>query len=104
MRKIALFFIVGIMALASAGCGLLSDKADEPYNDAPRVGHENDAGARVIMFPDGFSNAATKCDHGNRVYVIYKGDDNRGAISVVPHDPTCDVDNSTGDNNDPDHG
>ena len=39
--------------------------------------------------PDGFSNAATKCDHGNRVYVIYHGDNPYGTISVVPQDPTC---------------
>ncbi|MEV0403446.1 hypothetical protein [Actinoallomurus sp. NPDC050550] len=39
--------------------------------------------------PDGFSNLATKCDHGNRVYSAYKGDSNRAAVTVVPNDPTC---------------
>lgn len=100
-RKIMAVAAAGLVAIGAYAC---TDKSEEPYNDAPRIGHENDSGARVVMFPDGFSNAATKCDHGNRVYVIYKGDDNRGAISVVPQDPTCREDNSTGDSNDPDHG
>ena len=72
-----------------SGC---TDKSTEPYNDAPRSGHENSGGARIGMMPDGFSNWATKCDHGNRVYVIYKGDDNRGAIAVVAQDPPCNGD------------
>jgi len=74
-----------VAALALAGC---SDKATEQFNDAPR-GDTNDAAADILSFPDGFSNVATKCDNGNRVYVAFKGDHNRAAIAVVPNDPTC---------------
>lgn len=75
------------VALILAGC---SDKAQEPYKDAPEdKAARNSSPASVIEFPDGFSNVATKCDHGNRVYVIFKGDENRGSIDVVAKDPTC---------------
>jgi hypothetical protein len=68
-----------------AGCA----KFTEPFKDAPRSNVDNGAPADLIRFPDGFSNAATKCDHGNRVYVAYHGDNPYGAIAVVPADPTC---------------
>ena len=71
-------------ALALSGC----DKALEPYQDAPR-GSTNKAPADVITMPDGFSNIATKCDHGNRVYVVFKGDKTYGAIAVVPNAAGC---------------
>lgn len=83
-RLAALAAAVAAVAVL-AGCG---DKATEPFRDAAR-GDTNDAPADVIQMPDGFSNAATKCDHGNRLYVAYKGDANRAAIAVVPGDPTC---------------
>lgn len=73
------------VAVALAGC---TDKGTEPFKDAPR-GAANDAPADIINFPDGFSNVATKCDGPNRVYVAYKGDENRAAMAVVPNDPTC---------------
>ncbi|MBM0201802.1 hypothetical protein JNW90_00865 [Micromonospora sp. STR1s_5] len=71
-----------------AGCDW-SDKVTEPFKDAPRSQVENKAPADVITFPDGFSNAATKCDHGNRIYSAYHGDSPYAAIAVVPNDPTC---------------
>jgi len=77
--------IIAALTFLAVGC---SDKAQEQFNDAPR-GKTNDAPADVISFPDGFSNVATKCDHGNRVYSAFKGDANRSAIAVVPNDPTC---------------
>jgi len=79
--------IVGILAVAlSTSCGA---KAKEPFNDAPRSGTENTESADIIVMPDGFSNAATKCDHGNRLYVLFHSDSPYGAIAVVPNDPTC---------------
>ena len=39
--------------------------------------------------PDGFSNVATKCDHGNRIYVIFKSDSSYGSVAVVPNAPDC---------------
>lgn len=77
--------VSGSMALTS--CGM--DKAVEPFRDAPRSNIRNSNPADIIEMPDGFSNLATKCDHGNRIYVAFKGDANRAAISVVPDDPSC---------------
>ena len=73
-----------LLALAVAGCG----KVSEPYKDAERGSTNNDK-ADTLTFPDGFSNVATKCDHGNRVYVIFKGDSTYGGIAVAPNDPSC---------------
>lgn len=66
------------------GCG----KAAEPFKDAPR-GETNNDPADVGRMPDGFSNYATKCDHGNRVYVVFKSDNAYGSIAVVPNAPDC---------------
>jgi hypothetical protein len=79
--------VTGLLVAATlflTGCG----KALEPYNDAP-VKSQNKTPADVLNMPDGFSNVATKCDHGNRVYVAFHGDKAYGAIAVVPNDPTC---------------
>lgn len=85
MKRIIL---IAVAAITLGACGVSVDKATEQFNDAPR-GNTNDSRADVITFPDGFSNAATKCDHGNRVYVLFKGDNAYGSIAVVPGDPTC---------------
>lgn len=84
MKKI---IIVGALAagLLVTAC---SEKYEEPWKDAPTEGRNSEPAA-VIEMPDGFSNLATKCDNGNRVYVAYKGDQNRAAVAVVPNDPTC---------------
>lgn len=80
-------------AAVAAATGLLllsgcTDKYSEPFKDAPR-GTTNNGPADIITQPDGFSNAATKCDHGNRIYTLYHGDNKYGSIAVVPGDPTC---------------
>lgn len=75
---------IGLTVLT--GCG---DKYTEPFKDAPRSGHANGSAADLIRMPDGFSNASTKCDHGNRIYIAYHGDNKYAAIAVVPADPTC---------------
>ena len=74
-----------VALLALSGC---AGKASEPFKDAPE-GQRNNSAADTMTFPDGFSNVATKCDHGNRVYVAFKGDKPYGALAVVPDDPTC---------------
>lgn len=85
--KLIAGFVVTLLGLSIlTGC---SEKTKEPFKDAPQEEERNSDPAQVIEMPDGFSNLATKCDHGNRIYVIYKGDDNRGAVSVVADDPTC---------------
>jgi hypothetical protein len=81
-----IFAVGGVLIVGLMGC---SDKAKERFNDAPRSDVTNDSKADVISMPDGFSNMATKCDHGNRVYVVFHGDSNYGAVGVVPNDPSC---------------
>jgi hypothetical protein len=78
--------ILPVLALTLTGCS----KFTEPFKDAPR-GASNTGPADTITMPDGFSNAATKCDHGNRIYVVYHADSAYGSIAVVPQDPTCGV-------------
>lgn len=85
-RSLAVAAAALVGGVALVGCG--TQKISEPFRDAPR-GATNSAPADVIEMPDGFSNAATKCDHGNRIYVIFKQDSAYGAVSVVPQDPTC---------------
>ncbi len=85
MRRAAIAALAAAGGLALlAGCA----KYQEPFKDAPR-GTTNSGSADVVTMPDGFSNMATKCDHGNRVYTLYHGDNKYGAIAVVPHDPSC---------------
>ena len=76
---------LALVVLSLAGCS----KFTEPFKDAPRSGVDNGQPADLIRMPDGFSNAATKCDHGNRIYISYHGDAASAAIAVVPADPTC---------------
>lgn len=83
--------IIKLAGLLTAAALLLTgcvDKVAEPFHDAPR-GTSNDTRADVFTMPDGFSNGATKCDHGNRLYVVFHGDSPYGAIAVVGQDPTC---------------
>lgn len=79
---------VGVMAVGFAACDPVG-KATEPFKDAPRSGVVNDDPADTVTMPDGFNNVATKCDHGNRVYVTYHADSPYGSVAVVPNDPTC---------------
>lgn len=85
--------IVAAAAIISIGVGMSAcdpiGKATEQYKDADRSGQVNSNPADTITFPDGFSNVATKCDHGHRVYVLFHGDSTYGAIAVVPNDSTC---------------
>lgn len=83
MRKPIVIAAVILAAGLLTGC-----KAAEPYNDAP-VNEHNQAPADVLNMPDGYSNVATKCDHGNRIYVAFHGDGAYAAMRGVPQDPTC---------------
>jgi hypothetical protein len=86
MKRFATFTATAAMGLLLVtGCG---EKYAEPYKDAPR-GATNDSKADLITFPDGFNNVATKCDHGNRVYVTYHNDAPYGSITVVPNAKGC---------------
>lgn len=90
IRKSAAMLALGLAVGGAtlAGCDL-GDKITEPFQDAPRSDQVNRQPVDIITDADGFSNAATKCDHGNRVYFIFHSDGPYGAIAVVPHDPTC---------------
>lgn len=83
--------VAALAAVTLGGTLLLTgcSKFEEPYKDAPRSGSDNGQPADLVRMPDGFSNMATKCDHGNRVYVVYHGDSAYGTVAVVPADPTC---------------
>lgn len=87
-KRIVKIVLAGTAGLALLGVATACDKVAEPWRDAPR-GAVNEQPADVGTMPDGFSNFSTKCDHGNRVYVIYHGDSPYGSIAVVPQDPTC---------------
>jgi hypothetical protein len=80
---------IGTVLFVTLGASSCDNKYTEPYKDAPRTGVTNDQPADIFTMPDGFSNGATKCDHGNRVYVVYHGDVAYGSIFVVAQDPTC---------------
>lgn len=81
--------VVGTLFVVSLGAVGCTGKYSEPFRDAPRSNTTNSQPADIIEMPDGFSNAATKCDHGNRIYIAYHGDSPYAAIAVVPQDPTC---------------
>jgi hypothetical protein len=73
------------LVLGAAACG---NKFNQPFKDAPRAQVVNSAPAEVIYMPDGFNNLATKCDHGNRIYVSYHHDSAYGFGFAVA-DPNC---------------
>lgn len=83
---LALIVLMAIVGAYVAGC---SNKATQFWNDAPRTGVVNQQPADIISMPDGFNNVATKCDHGNRIYVSFHGNSGYGFGFAVPHDPTC---------------
>lgn len=79
--------VVACLIGALSACGV--SKAAEPFHDAKRSGVTNSDSADVIEFPDGFSNWSTKCDHGNRIYSAFHGDNSYAGGFVAPKDPTC---------------
>lgn len=89
-RRTAVLILAALAALAFvvtvAGC---SNKAQQPFNDAPRTATQNSGPAQIIAMPDGFNNAASKCDGPNRVYTLYHGDSSYGSMAVVANDPRC---------------
>ena len=82
--KLAAATIVAGFLLTS--CGV--EKYNEPFNDAPR--NKNWEGpADIIVMPDGFGNAATKCGPGGLRYTtLFHLDGAYGSVSVTP-DATC---------------
>lgn len=87
-RVLKVLSVVGLTgSLVLVGCG---DKANEQFNDAPRDSSGLDKSpARVLAFPDGFSNVARKCDGPNMVYVVFHNHAAYGSVAVVPNDSRC---------------
>jgi hypothetical protein len=86
MRRAAGAILLAIAAvLLIVGCG---NKFGQPFKDSPRTTQVNDQPAEIIYMPDGFNNLATKCDHGQRIYVSYHGDSSYGFGFAAP-DPAC---------------
>lgn len=81
--------LAGAVAVATvvtlAACGDYTQR----FQDAPKSDTVNTEPADVIVFPDGFSNVAVKCDGPNRVYSTYHGTSAYASIFVVPNDPRC---------------
>jgi len=84
-KAIAVLMTGTLIGVTGVGCS----KMTEPWKDAPQSNVRNEDPAEIITNADGFSNVSTKCDHGNRIYVAYHGDNMYAAIAVVPQDPTC---------------
>lgn len=87
-RIITAAIAMTVILTGSFGLSACSGKALEPFNDAD-VSNQNKGPAEVINMPDGFSNVATKCDHGNRVYVVFHSNSAYGSVAVVANDPSC---------------
>ena len=74
-----------ILLLFLSGC---TAKFTEPFKDAPTAGHDGSS-SRVIEQPDGFSNAAEKCDgFGHLIITTYHGDRAYAAVAVI-NDARC---------------
>lgn len=95
-RASLLAVVLAGTGLALAGCASQDTKVAEPFHDAPKSGVINNASVDIITDADGFSNLATKCDHGNRLYIAFHGDGAYGSVTVVKQDSTCKGDTSIG--------
>lgn len=77
-------FLIALLvtgAIVLTGCPGGNDTSVQSRDHAP---------AEAINFPDHFSSVATKCNHGNRVYVSDHGKGtNPSSVAVVAHDPSC---------------
>lgn len=88
MKRSILGGLAVVLMIGVTACGG-ADKGDAKVEP----GGVNTTGARVIQMPDGFRNAAAKCDGPNMVYSASRGDNTdtsvAGSIAVVPNDPRC---------------
>lgn len=89
-----ILYITAILVLAIAVLVDISARSAVPpitHEVRAPIAANNMDPADIITMPEGFSNLATKCDHGNRVYVARSVDDTGvgRAIWGVANDPTC---------------
>jgi hypothetical protein len=88
-KKIIGLIVASAAVLATAtACGL-GDKITEPFQDAPRSGIVNSQPVDIITDADGFSNLATKCDHGDRLFIAFHSNGAYASVTVSPHDASC---------------
>lgn len=82
-RRTLPLVVVGVACLAMVtSCGP-TNKAVEPFNDAP-IAAKHDGSADVYSMPDGFNNFAEKCDkYGNLVITTYHHDSPYGSVTAV---------------------
>lgn len=87
-RTATVIAAIAVLLAVAFGIGACSQKAQEPFRDAPTSSRDHSA-AEVYDMPDGFSNFSEKCDHhGNRVFVAFHSNSAYAAITAIP-DPTC---------------
>jgi len=86
-KRVATTAILLTLAASLVGCAG-EGKFSEQFKDAG-VDSRDTSSAEIGTMPDGFSNFATKCNNGNRVYVLFHNDNPYGGIAVVPNDTTC---------------
>lgn len=87
-KSIATAGVIGAVVFSLSGCNI-GNKAMQPYKDAGRNGEDNSP-ALIVLMPDGFSNAATKCIPGTSVRITsaYHGDSSYASVTTVI-DPSC---------------
>ena len=79
--------LIAILAALAALTGC-SQKFLEPFRAAPTAGHDATS-SRVLAQPDGFSNAAEKCDgFWHLIITTYHGDRAYAAVAVI-NDARC---------------
>lgn len=86
-RRIYAGACAALAALAIAvlgGCSNYNEKRG--IADAPVQRPTDRTPARVVSFPDGFSNVAFKCLGPNGIYVVTS---DAAPHQIVPNDPNC---------------
>ena len=81
MKKLAAVLAVAVLAVT--GC------AQKERVNAHQSVNVDRSPADVLAMPNYYNNVATKCDHGNRIYVTSNKSNSPSNLAVVPHDPSC---------------
>lgn len=86
LLRVAALAVATVPLLAACDIASQTDTLGEDWRDV-RVGSRDDSPAHIIHMPNGYSNAAFKCNGGTGVYVTMNG--NGRALAVAPNDPAC---------------
>lgn len=81
--KLAAFWVAVLLAISVtfSACG-----SDSSREDAVDTNDVDKSAPHVIAFNNHYANVETKCDNGNRLYVVTKGNDR---LDIVESDPSC---------------